>query len=173
VKPAWPVVACLLLAPTPAGASDAACDAKPKAAKLNFTLKDINGTPVSLASFKGKVIILDFWATWCVPCKAEIPSFVNLQNRYGESGLQVIGISVDDPVEKLRPYVAELKINYPVLQGRGHDAVLDAFAPNPTLPTSIVIGRDGKICRTHSGIASEDVFEKEILALGVVNRPFE
>src|SRR5215475_11958604 len=73
-----------------------ACDAKGTPAKLNFAFKDINNRKVSLSDFKGKVIILDFWATWCVPCKAEIPGFINLQKEYGERGLQIIGLSVDD-----------------------------------------------------------------------------
>ena len=141
------------------------CDAKPKTAKLNFTFKDVNGAKVALSDFKGKVIILDFWATWCVPCKAEIPGFVDLQAKYGASGLQILGLSVDDPVSKLKPYVAEMKMNYPVLQGLGHDDVLDAYAPIASIPTSVVIGHDGKICTKHTGIASMDVFEKEIKSL--------
>jgi cytochrome c biogenesis protein CcmG/thiol:disulfide interchange protein DsbE len=138
------------------------CDAKAKTAKLSFGFKDVNGNKVSLADFKGKVIILDFWATWCVPCRAEIPEFINLQAKYGAKGLQILGLSVDDPVAKLKPYVAEMKMNYPVLQGLGRDDVLDAYAPIASIPTSVVIGRDGKICTKHTGIASMDVFEKEI-----------
>jgi peroxiredoxin len=141
------------------------CDAKAKTAKLSFALKDVNGNKVSLVDFKGKVIILDFWATWCAPCKVEIPGFVDLQTRYAKDGLQVLGVSVDDTVDKLKPYVADLKMNYPVLQGRGHDEVLDAYAPIPSIPTSVVIGRDGKICSRHTGIASMEVFEKEIKLL--------
>ncbi len=141
-------------APVPMSAEDAGvCDAK-----------------VALSDCKGKVIILDFWATWCVPCKAEIPGFVDLQAKYGANGLQILGLSVDDPVAKLKPYVAEMKMNYPVLQGLGHDDVLDAYAPIASIPTSVVIGRDGKICTKHTGIASMDVFEKEIKSLlGLTN----
>lgn len=138
------------------------CDAGAKPAKLNLTFKDVNGKKVALSDFKGKVIILDFWATWCVPCKAEIPGFVALQAKYGAKGLQILGLSVDDPVAKLKPYVVEMKMNYPVLQGLGRDDVLDAYAPIASIPTSVVIGRDGKICTKHAGIVSMDVFEKEI-----------
>ena len=148
-----------------AEAGAGACDAKGKPAKLNFTFKDANNKNVSLSDFKGKVILLDFWATWCVPCKAEIPGFIDLQARYGAAGLQILGLSVDDPVAKLKPYVAEMKMNYPVLQALGHDEVLDAFAPIASIPTSVVIGRDGKICTKHTGIAPMDVFEKEIKSL--------
>jgi len=110
-------------------ASGNACPANAKPAKLDFTLKDVNGADVKLSDYKGKVILLDFWATWCGPCKIEIPWFVELQNKYGKDGLQAIGISVDDTVEKLKPYVLDLKMNYPVLQGLGHDDILHAYGP--------------------------------------------
>jgi thiol-disulfide isomerase/thioredoxin len=155
-----------LTAPVSVSAAGAGvCDPKPKAAKLNFSFKDVNGNKVALSDFKGKVIILDFWATWCVPCKAEIPGFIGLQTKYGAKGLQILGLSVDDPVSKLKPYVAEMKMNYPVLQGLDHDDVLDAFAPIASIPTSVVIGRDGTICTKHTGIVPMDVFENEIKSL--------
>jgi cytochrome c biogenesis protein CcmG, thiol:disulfide interchange protein DsbE len=141
------------------------CNAVARPANLSFSFKDVNGRKVALSDFKGKVILLDFWATWCVPCKAEIPGFVGLQAKYGAKGLQIVGLSVDDPVSKLKPYVAEMKMNYPVLQGLGHDDVLDAYAPIPSIPTSILIGRDGRICTKHTGIVSMDAFEKEITSL--------
>jgi len=167
-KIGWALVLALLAlnAPVSMAADEAGvCDAKAKTAKLGLSFKDVNGRKVALSDFKGKVIILDFWATWCVPCKAEIPGFVNLQAKYGANGLQILGLSVDDPVAKLKPYVAEMKMNYPVLQGLGRDDVLDAYAPIASIPTSVVIGRDGKICTKHTGIASMDVFEKEIKLL--------
>ena len=142
-----------------------ACAANGKAANLNFTLKDMNNKPVKLADFKGKVIVLDFWATWCGPCKLEIPGFVKLQNTYGTEGLQTIGISVDDKLDLLKPYVAEFQMNYPVLQGLDHDEVQDAFGPIVGIPTTVVIGRDGTICRKHEGLTGRDTFEREIKAL--------
>ena len=96
----------------------AACPADAKRANLEFTLKDVNGTDVTLSDYKGKVILLDFWATWCGPCKFEIPGFVQLQEKYGQHGLQVIGISVDDPPEDIRKFATEFKVNYPMLVGR-------------------------------------------------------
>ena len=146
-------------------AADGICDASAKAAPLNFTLKDMQNKDVKLAAFKGKVLVVDFWATWCGPCKLEIPGFVDLQTRYGSKGLQFVGISVDDKLDQLKPYVDEYKMNYPVLQGLGHDDVQDAFGPIWGIPTTIVVGRDGKICRKHQGAVAKDVFEREIKSL--------
>jgi len=142
-----------------------ACPADAKPAKLNFTLKDVNNANVSLASFKGKVILLDFWATWCGPCKVEIPWFIEFQQKYGKDGLQVVGVSVDDPIAKLKPYVTDMKMSYPVLQGLGQDKMLDAFNPMPALPTTVLISRAGKICGKHVGMASKETFENAIKAL--------
>jgi len=141
------------------------CPADAKPANLDFTMKDVEGKDVSLQSFKGKVILLDFWATWCGPCKVEIPHFIEFQQKYGAKGLQVVGVSVDDPVDKLAPYVKEMGMNYPVLQGLGHDAVQDAYGPILGIPVSVMISRDGKICATHTGLTGKDVFEKEIESL--------
>jgi len=141
------------------------CPADAKPANLDFTLKDIDGKDVSLQSFKGKVVLLDFWATWCGPCKVEIPHFIEFQQKYGAKGLHVVGISVDDPVDKLTPYVKEMGMNYPVLQGLGHDDVQDAYGPILGIPVSVIISRDGKICATHTGLTGKDVFEQEIKSL--------
>lgn len=146
-------------------ASDAACPANAKPANLNFTLKDLSGTDVKLSDFKGKVILLDFWATWCGPCKVEIPWFVEFQTKYGASGLQVVGVSVDDTVDKLNPFVREFKMNYPVLQGLGHDDLTNAYGPMWGIPVTAVISRDGKICSKHTGLGSKDTFENEIKGL--------
>jgi thiol-disulfide isomerase/thioredoxin len=148
---------------------DAAADAKVagKAAPLNFTLKDMNGVDVKLASFKGKPIVMNFWATWCGPCRAEIPSLVELNKQYGEAGKDVVilGISVDDPIEKLKPYASQMHMNYPVLVGAGRDDVQDAFGPLWGIPVTVFIDREGRIAKKHSGIASKEQFEQEIKAL--------
>lgn len=139
-------------------------DATGQPAPLHFTLKDMNGVDVTLASFKGKVILLNFWATWCGPCREEIPSLVKLQQQYGQD-LVVLGVSVDDPIEKLKPYADQMKMNYPVLVGNGREDVQDAYGPLWGIPVSVFIDRDGKIAKKHSGIASKDQFEREIKAL--------
>lgn len=163
-------VALALLGPGAAIPVDAAggtfvCPAAAKPANLNFTLKNLDNVDVKLSSFKGKVILLDFWATWCGPCKIEIPWFVELQTRYGTRGLQVLGISVDDKLAPLKSYAAQGKMSYPVLQGLGHDDVLEAFGPMIGLPTTLVISPAGKICATHTGLSSKESFETQIKAL--------
>jgi thiol-disulfide isomerase/thioredoxin len=141
------------------------CPSGAKQANLGFTLKDMNGKPVKLSEYKGKVILLDFWATWCGPCKAEIPNFVELQQQYGSQGLVVLGFSVDDTVDKLKPFASELKMNYPVLVGLGRDDVQDAFGPIWGIPTTFLISRDGKICRKNTGVQGKAKYERDIKAL--------
>jgi peroxiredoxin len=142
-----------------------ACPLDAKPANLNFTLKDVNEKEIALASYKGKVILLDFWATWCGPCKIEIPGFVEMQNTYGPKGFQVIGISIDDRADQLKPFVDEYKMNYPVLQGLGRDDVTDAFGPVFGLPTTLIISRDGRICASHAGMTAKETFENQIREL--------
>ena len=146
----------------PAGA---ACPADAKPANLNFTLKDLNNKEVKLSSYKGKVILLDFWATWCGPCKIEIPWFIEFQQKYGKAGLQVVGVSTDDTLDKLKPYAAQMKMNYMVLQGLDQDAMQDAYGPLFGIPVTVLISRDGKICHKHVGLSSKDKFEAEIKGL--------
>ena len=148
-----------------ASAATASCPADAKPANLDFTMKDVNGKDVTLADYKGKVSLLDFWATWCPPCEVEIPWFADFQKRFGKDGLQVIGISIDDPLDKLVPYIKEKKMNYIVLQGLGHEEVQEAFGPIVALPYTVLIGRDGRVCAQHTGLTGNDVFEREIKAL--------
>ena len=147
-----------------AQADGAACMANAKPAKLDFTMKDLDGKEVSLTSFKGKVILLNFWATWCGPCKAEIPGFVELQSKY-KNDLVVVGYSVDDEAPKARAFATEYKMNYPILLGEGREDVQDAYGPIWGIPASFIISRDGKVCKRHLGIESKSVFEREIKAL--------
>ena len=159
----------LIGAGLPAGVTAApeapVCDAGAKPANLNFTLKDMHGRTVKLSDYKGKVIVLDFWATWCGPCKLEIPGFVKLQTKYAKRGLTVLGVSVDDKAPLLPPFAKQFKMNYPVLVGLGEQKFQDAYGPLWAIPTTFVIGRDGKICRKHVGVSSIEEFEREIQAL--------
>ena len=146
-------------------ASGSVCAAKKTAAQLNFTVKDMHGADVKLADFKGKVILLNYWATWCGPCKVEIPDLVALQEQYRGNGLVVLGVSQDDDPETLRDFASTWKMNYPVLVGRDKPELLEAQGALWGLPTSYLIGRDGTICTRHLGPAKKADFEREIKAL--------
>ena len=146
-------------------AAGGSCPANAKPANLNFTLKDLNNKDVKLSSFKGKVILLDFWATWCGPCKVEIPWFIEFQNKYKQQGLEVIGVVTEDTLDKAKPFAAQWKMNYTILQGNERDDVDEAFGPMYGLPVTVLISRDGKICGKHIGLSGKDVFEREIKSL--------
>jgi peroxiredoxin len=136
-----------------------------KQANLDFTVKDMNGAKVRLADFKGKVILINFWATWCPPCKMELPGFIELYAQYKDQGLVILGVSGDDDAETLRTFATEWKINYPMLVGRDEEPLLDAYGPLYGYPTSVIVGRDGAVCGRHVGPATKEEFEREIKAL--------
>jgi thiol-disulfide isomerase/thioredoxin len=146
-------------------AAAGACPANAKPANLNFTLKDLNNKDVKLASLKGKVVLMDFWATWCGPCKVEIPWFIEFQNKYGKSGLEVVGVLTEDTLDKARPFAQQWKMNYTILNGNERDDLDDAYGPMFGLPVTVVISREGKVCSKHVGLSSKDAFEKEIKSL--------
>jgi peroxiredoxin len=140
------------------------CDGKGRKAP-EFSLKDINGKNVRLADYQGKVVLINFWATWCPPCKHEIPIFVDLQQRYRDQGLVFLGISVDDPVDVLKPFVSQWKMNYPVLVGLGREDVQDAYGPMFGIPVTIVVSRSGQVCTRYFGLRSKQKLEDDIKAL--------
>jgi peroxiredoxin len=141
------------------------CSPDAPAANLDFTLKDMNGAEIKLADLKGKVVLLNFWATWCGPCRLEIPSFVELQEKYAAQGFRIIGISVDDPPEALPPFAKRFKINYPLIVGADREDVQKAYGPIFGVPMTFIIGRNGRICMKHVGPASKEQFESEIKSL--------
>jgi thiol-disulfide isomerase/thioredoxin len=134
-------------------------------ADLDFTLKNLQGEDVSLADYLGRPIIINFWATWCAPCKHEIPTFISLVEKYREDGFVVVGISTDDAIEDLEPFVREFGINYPVLLGLGRDDVLDAYAAGYFVPTSWFIRRDGSVALKWPGTQTPEWFEEQVAAL--------
>ena len=140
----------------------ATCDAE-GTAKFDFILKNEHNVPVKMADYKGKVVLLNFWATWCGPCKVEIPAFVDLYAQYKDQGLVIVGVSVDDSPEQLQAFMKEYKMNYPVLQMTPE--VEAAFGPFYGYPTSFFIARDGSICVKHLGPATREQFETQIKAL--------
>jgi thiol-disulfide isomerase/thioredoxin len=125
-----------------------------------FSLTDINGQPLRLSDYQGKVVVLDFWATWCGPCRIEIPSFIELQKRYESQGFSMIGISMDDSPEPVVDFYRQLRMNYPVAVG--NDRLGELYGGMPGLPTTFVIGRDGRIYAKHVGATDPAVFEEEI-----------
>lgn len=129
----------------------------------NFSLLDLTGQRTNLSSYRGKVVLLDFWATWCDPCRDEIPHFVELQETYRDQGLQIIGISMDDGPEPVRDFSRRFKMNYPVVMGDADTGEL--YGGVFGLPIAFLIGRDGRISAKHIGATDISVFEKEIVNL--------
>ena len=134
-----------------------------EAAKLDLTVKDMNGASVRLADYKGKVIVLNFWATWCGPCEVEIPELVETYAHYKDQGVVVLGVSIDDSAETLRAYAPKKNMNYPVLLMQ--DDVDEAYGPIFGVPVTFFIGRDGTISRKHFGPVTKAQVEREIKAL--------
>ena len=132
-------------------------------ANLALTLKDMNGADVKLADQKGKVILLNFWATWCPPCLAEIPEFIKVYEEKKGEGFTILGVSTDDTPEQLRTFASEHKVTYPLLLLT--QEVEDAYGPLFGLPTSVLIARDGSVCKRHFGPMSKEQLEKEIKPL--------
>lgn len=134
---------------------------KDRKAAPDFTLKDANGKPVRLSDFRGKAVILDFWATWCGPCKVEIPWFIEFQRKYKDRGLVVLGVaSGDEEWSVVRPFADKIKINYPVVLG--NDTTADLYGGIEALPTTFLIDRDGRIAKIHIGLAAKEDFEDAI-----------
>jgi peroxiredoxin len=129
-----------------------------------FSLKDGDGRTVSLADYKGKVVLLNFWATWCGPCKIEIPWFADFEQKYKDRGFAVLGVAMDDEGwEVVKPYIAKNKINYRILLG--NDDVASKYGGVDSLPTTFIIDQDGRIVSTHVGLVSKSDYEDEIVKL--------
>ena len=146
----------------PAAAPAPACKAE-SAANFKFTLKDPSGGAVKLADYKGKVLLLNFWGTWCAPCRMEMPGLIALQQDYRDKGFVILGVAVEDTPEAVKSYAAEIKINYPLAMSQ--DDFEDAYGPMYGLPMSYFIARDGSICKKHLGPITKEEAEKEIKSL--------
>jgi cytochrome c biogenesis protein CcmG/thiol:disulfide interchange protein DsbE len=129
----------------------------------DFTLADSAGHPVHLADYRGKVVVLDFWATWCTGCKVEIPWFMEFQKKYGKKGLTTIGAAMDaEGWEKVTPYVVQHPFNYPIVAGDDTFAKLFNVV---NLPLTIVVDRHGRIADVHAGVVDKRQWEKQLQAL--------
>jgi thiol-disulfide isomerase/thioredoxin len=138
-----------------------------------FLLNDLDGNPISTAAYHGKVVLINFWATWCPPCNEEIPEMIALANKYKDT-LQIIGVSMDDdPPETVRAFARAKKMNYPVVMGS--DKLSDEYGGIPALPTTFVLDTNGRVVQKHMGLYPPEVYDDEIHALlGLhVDKPVE
>jgi thiol-disulfide isomerase/thioredoxin len=128
-----------------------------------FLLTDLDGQVVSTASWRGKVVLLNFWATWCPPCRDEIPEMIELSKRFRDK-LEIVGISMDDsPPEEVRQFAQEMKIDYPVVMGSS--TLSREYGGIPALPTSFLVNTDGRIVEKHEGLYPIDTYDSEVRAL--------
>jgi peroxiredoxin len=127
----------------------------------DFSLESLDGKTTRLSDFRGKAVLLNFWATWCGPCKIEMPWFVDLQNQYRSQGLQIVGVAMDDASkEDIAKFAKDMGVNYPILIGK--ESVGDQYGGVPALPESFLIARDGKIVGKIIGLEGKAEIEDAI-----------
>ncbi|MBI1356495.1 MAG: redoxin domain-containing protein [Acidobacteria bacterium] len=130
----------------------------------DFTLEAVDGKQVKLSDYKGQVVLLNFWATWCGPCKIEMPWFIEFQRKYKDQGFTVLAVSLDEEGwEVVRPYAENLKPNFPLLLG--NDQIDERFDGIVALPTTLIIDKEGRIVSRHTGLISKSDYESEIEGL--------
>ena len=146
------------------GAAQPAANTKTNKPAPGFSIQDAGGKTVTLAEYKGKVVLLNFWATWCGPCKVEIPWFSEFERKYKDRGLAVLGVAMDDEGwDVVKPYLQKNNIAYRIAVG--NDKLAESYGGVESLPTTFIIDRDGTIAAEHQGLVSKDDYEKEIVRL--------
>jgi peroxiredoxin len=161
------VVGCLLQSCSSAPMLVRAASVKPDKERReapDFALKDADGKTVRLKDYRGKVVLLDFWATWCPPCRLEIPWLIDLERKNKDRGFEVLGVSMDDEgFEVVKPFMKEVGMNYRVVIG--NDSTAEMYGNVESLPETFLIDREGKIAAIHVGLASRKEFEDEVAQL--------
>ena len=159
------LVAALLIGnPISSRAASGLTSPKDRKPAPEFNLKDSHGGDVRLSDYKGRVVLLNFWATWCGPCKAEIPWFVEFSNQYRETGFAVLGVSMDeDGWTSVKPYIDQKHVTYRIMLG--NNALAARYGGIDSLPQTLLIDRDGKIASTHVGLVSKSDYADEISQL--------
>jgi len=134
--------------------------------QVDLSLKDLSGVDQSISGLRGRVVVLNFWATYCIPCRTEMPDLAAIQNEFGALGLQVIGVSTDDPEarSKVLQFVKETKVNFPIWVGGSIEDMV-RFGLGEALPGTVVIGRDGKVKKVYSGVINLAELRKQVETL--------
>jgi cytochrome c biogenesis protein CcmG/thiol:disulfide interchange protein DsbE len=154
------MVSMILLSLLPGTAQDQAQRGTDPSVAPDFALIDFEGRLLTLSDYKGKTVLLNFWASWCVPCQAEIPRFLEWQRRYGDQGLQVIGMSMDDDEKSARKFASRLKVNYPLAMAT--EKLAASYGGVLGLPATFIIDRDGKIVAKYVGVTDLEVLKRRI-----------
>jgi peroxiredoxin len=143
-----------------------ACAAQPekKQKAPNFSLQTQNGKAIELSKLKGKVVLVNFWATWCPPCRAEIPDFIEVYNTYKSKGFEIVGIALDeDGWSKVAPYIEKVKMNYPVVLGSAE--VVQQYGGIEAIPTTFIVDKKGYIVASQVGLVSKELLEQKLKSL--------
>jgi len=164
VVPALAALAILLAGCTTTTEARALKPAASRKAAPEFELKDADGRSVKLSSYQGKVVVLNFWATWCGPCRVEIPWLIEFESQFKDKGFAVLGVAMDEEGwDLVKPYVQQKKVNYRILLG--NDNVAAMYGGLENIPTTLVLDRDGKIAAMHIGLVSKSEYQNDIQQL--------